>query len=339
MNNSTKKFVVCSILVALNCVPALASAADLTYSAALQLYGKKRYQEALPYFHKLVKANPKNSTHYLYLANCYYFVGNAKAATDLYRYILNYFPQTQAASSASQMLKRLEPGSLGGANKDAARPSAEASNSDSEETVSQSLDELTSVVRPRADRPPVSEGAKQAVKAAVDSLPAPVKNLLRRHSVNIVLTPTVEDYKPGVKYQEARGYEGGTYKSCPGFFDGSVVLAERTLDENDETVRAAFSPSDIVNTLYHECGHALDYGLGHFSRSDEFKHAYLLDSAKIEPEAAHEIRYYLQKSDAGQEECCAELIGMLLGQKERHSAQMRASFPLTIKMLRSKLNM
>jgi len=109
------------------------------------------------------------------------------------------------------------------------------------------------------------------------------------------------------------------------------------MDENDESLKEAFPSGQMVNSLYHEAGHALDFCLDDISHSEGFKHAYLLDSARIEPAAANTLRYYLQKSEDGQEECCAELIGTLLGQTERHTAEMKTSFPLTIKFLKAKL--
>jgi hypothetical protein len=149
------------------------------------------------------------------------------------------------------------------------------------------------------------------------------------------------DKNPELKNREGRGYDGFTYKSCPGMFsDGrDIVICERTMDEDTEMVHAPIATDQIINTLNHECGHAIDRCLGYVCETEEFKHAYLLDSAHLEPDVSRDLAYYLQKSDAGQQECCGELIGIILGTEDRHTDKMKAAFPQTIALLRSKLKL
>ena len=321
----------------------VAAAKSSQFQNGVALYNARRYSEAAQFFTSVIKQEPSNSDAYYYLATCQHLLGDKVSCVRLYEYIVKYFPNTPAATSASQYLSKNSPD--GGAGGDASsekqlKDVADALQSAVKKatTAPASIASLVQVVRARADRPNVSTEAVTAIKQAVDKLPIPVKNVLWANSVKIYVTPTVEDYEPGVKYQEARGYEGGTYKSCPAFYQNrKIVIAERTMDENDESLKEAFPSGQMVNSLYHEAGHALDFCLDDISHSEGFKHAYLLDSARIEPAAANTLRYYLQKSEDGQEECCAELIGTLLGQTERHTAEMKTSFPLTIKFLKAKL--
>jgi tetratricopeptide (TPR) repeat protein len=314
------------------------------YQTGVALYNARRYSEAEQYFTKVVKQEPANSDAFYYLATCQALLGDKPACLRLYKYIVQYFPNTPAAASAAQYVAQNSPAdtalSGGGDSQKQLKDALDAVQKmvKKASTAPASIVSIVQVVRARADRPNVSTEAVSAIKQAVDKLPPTVKDVLWANSVKIFVTPTVEDYEPGVKYQEARGYEGGTYKSCPAFYQNrKIVIAERTMDEGDETIKDAFPANQMVNSLYHETGHALDFCLDDISHSDGFKHAYLLDSAHVEPSAAHTLRYYLQKSEDGQEECCAELIGLLLGQTERHTAEMRATFPLTLKFLRTKL--
>lgn len=315
-----------------------------TFQTAVALFNAKRFDEASQYFTNVVKQEPTNSEAYYYLATCQAMVGDEPAAKRLYEYVVKYFPDTPAGTSSKKYLDAHA--STAAANAETLQKQAKqlASAIDglrkSVSAAPASIGSLVEVVRARADRPNVSAEAVAAIKGAVDKLPVSVKNFLWTHGVRIYVTPTVEDYSPGVKYQEARGYEGGTYKSCPAFYyNRRIVIAERTMDEGDESIKDAFTPNSMVNSLYHETGHAMDFCLDGISHSEEFKHAYLLDSAHVDPAAAHSLRYYLQKSEDGQEECCAELIGLLLGQTERHTAEMRAAFPLTLKLLKAKLGL
>lgn len=333
------RFVSLACLAWLLCVSAYAVSQEV-FDGGITSYGQKKYREALEKFTKATKADPRNSSGYLYQANCRYMLGDVAGAIKLYQYIVKYFPQSAAGRQAAQFLATR--GSGASHNETTRKASSTATNESGDDRednpVPDSMASLVKVVRPRADRPAVSTSVLATIKAALDRLPKSIKSTLWKNDIKIFVTPTVEDYEPGVKYQEARGYEGGTYKSCPAFYsNGKVVLAEHTLDESDESVNAAFSPEHMVNSLYHETGHALDDCLQDISTCEEFKHAYLLDSARIEPATAHRLRYYLQKSTAGQGECCAELIGSLLGQRESHTNEMMASFPLTLKFLRAKL--
>lgn len=316
------------------------------FNSGVALYNARRYSEAEQYFTKVVKQEPTNSDAFYYLATCQHLLGDKAACTRLYKYIVQYFPGTPAATSSAQYLAQYAPADTAAVGSgDSQKQFKEALDAAQKmvkkaSTAPGSMVSLVQVVRARADRPNVSAEAVTAIKQAADRLPPSVKEVLWANSVKIFVTPTVEDYEPGCKYQEARGYEGGTYKSCPAFYQNrKIVIAERTMDEGDETIKDAFPTNQMVNSLYHETGHALDFCLDDISHSEEFKHAYLLDAAHIEPAAAHTLRYYLQKSEGGQEECCAELIGLLLGQTERHTAEMRASFPLTLKVLRTKLGL
>lgn len=320
------------------------AARSALFQSGIQLYNARRYEEASRYFTEVVKKEPYNSEAFYYLGTCQHLIGDSTACIRLYEYIVKHFPESQAAVSAKQYLEKNSSIASAAASgnqqqmKDAVGALQSAIKKAS--TAPASMQSLVQIVRARADRPNVSESAVLAIKQAVDRLPPSVKNVLWTSGVRIFVTPTVEDYEPGCKYQEARGYEGGTYKSCPAFYQNrKIVIAEHTMDEGDESIKDAFPPNQMVNSLYHETGHALDFCLDGISHSEEFKHAYLLDSAHVEPSAAHTLRYYLQKSEDGQEECCAELIGTLLGQTERHTAEMRATFPLTLKVLKTKLGL
>ncbi|MBA3993174.1 MAG: hypothetical protein C0469_06565 [Cyanobacteria bacterium DS2.3.42] len=347
-NPSTESLARDGFVVAAGPAPAAKPAAAATpkstnFQTGVALYNAKRYEEASRYFTEVVKREPANSDAYYYLGTCQHLLGDRANCTKLYEYIVKYFPNTPAASSAGQYLAKnstVDAGAGGGDSQQQLKDALESVQKMVKKASAApgAISSLVQVVRARADRPNVSTEAVSAIKQAVDKMPPSVKEVLWVNNVRIFVTPTVEDYEPGVKYQEARGYEGGTYKSCPAFYQNrKIVIAERTMDEGDDSVKEAFPSGQMVNSLYHETGHALDFCLDGISHSDEFKHAYLLDSAHVEPAAAQTLRYYLQKSEDGQEECCAELIGNLLGQTERHTTEMRATFPLTLKFLRAKL--
>lgn len=307
---------------------------DVEFNQGTDLYAKKKYREALLKFMEASNANPKNSLALLFLGNCCLYIGEKEHGIKYYQTLYSRFPTSPAGLQAKQWLEKA--GLLTQFQRTSPRKAAAPG------PVAASIDGIVSVVRPRADRPAVSAEKVKAIQKALEGIPEAVKGclLINKVKVRIYITPTVEDYEPGCKYQEASGYEGGTYKSCPAFYiNGKVVIAEHTLDEDDESVSDPIAEGDMKNALYHELGHALDDCLNDLSESKEFRHVYWQDQARIDSETAHRLRYFLQQSTVGQGECCAELIGGLLGMHRDHTPLMREAFPLTLQFLRSKLQM
>lgn len=327
-----KAFLLGVLLSGLCGLSALADKADLDFAAGTGLYNKKKYREALVKFMDVTHANPKHSLAILYTANCCLCIGEKEQAVKYYQLLHTNFPGTPAAAQAGQWLQQA--GLL------TYHKSASTGAPTGRLAGAPDIAGIVSVVRPRADRPPVSDERVKAIQNALKFMPESVKAILIQNRIRVYVTPTVEDYEPGCKYQEASGYEGGTYKSCPAFYlRGKIVVAQHTLDEDDESVNEAIPEGDMKNALCHEIGHALDDCLDQLSESKEFRHVYWQDQARIDSETAHKLRYYLQQSTAGQAECCAELIGGLLGLHRDHTTMMNDAFPLTLKFLRAKLQM
>ncbi len=58
---------------------------------------------------------------------------------------------------------------------------------------------------------------------------------------------------------------------------------------------------------------------------------------RLDASISRDLAYYLQKSVAGQQECCGELFGIILGTEDEKSEKMKTAFPQTIKYLKAKL--
>lgn len=324
-----------------------AALAASAYDAAAKLYTERKYREALPALLQVVKSEPRNSSAYLLLANCYYMLGDRATATRLYSNLTSSFAGTKVAQSAQQMLQQLSAGNkTASASKAASGPVSIETDGGSETTDNASnftasdLKNLLFVVRPLRNHPAVSAGTQQAVSNAILRMPPRFLNLLKANGVTFYLTPSLFDKNPELTNTEGRGYHGATYKSCPGmFYRDQIVICERAMDESDETLTEKFPLQEILNTLYHECGHAIDRHNGYVTDTDEFKHIYRLDSAKIEPAAAKKLDYYLQKADGGPSEAFAQLVGIMLGAQEEDGQLMMSSFPDTANLLRKKLGL
>ena len=326
------------------------SRADL--SLALSLYKQGKFSKAYPLFADSARKHPGDSTAWLYAANCLYQSGSTAESTNLYDYVRQKFAGSNQAKLAEEMLKRRqsvvtpavrEAASARASASDTSAKSPEPNEDDVRRAITSGpadFSDLIEVVRPLFGHPPVSDQTVSAVRRAVKNLPPQIAGTLRQNGAKIYICTTLIDKEPSLKNREGRGYDGYTYKSCPGmFWNNRIYLCERTLDENDDSVNESIEIGSIVNTFYHECGHALDFFCDEISATEEFKHSYLLDCGKIDTETKSELAYYLQKSEAGQQECCGQLIGVLLGMSDKTTSKMKASFPLTLQLLREKIKL
>lgn len=303
------------------------------YTQGASRYQEKRYNEAIACFSEAINKGEAGAAAWLYIAHSYLAMGNRQEAVQTYQKIAASFPTSQEAQVARTYLQKL--GAPGGAPATAAQSREEdraAANTGSD------IKNRIEVVRPVVGHPEVSEQMIQSIKRCVAGLPKGIRKILNRGQIKIILTPTLIDKEPSLGYREGRGYEGNTYKSCPGMFRrDSIYICERTVNESTDEVQSARPINEIEGTFYHEVGHALDACLEQYSESDEYRHAYYLDIARVPDDVAHRIRYYLQKSIAGQHEACAELTRILLGNEDSKSAAMKESFPNTIKIIKGKL--
>jgi tetratricopeptide (TPR) repeat protein len=336
-------------------VAAAAAEDTASFDQAVKLYSQKQYKQALSLFLKCAQQNRTNGSAYYYAASCYYQLGDKADAKQAFQIVTRYYPASKEAALASQFLTQLDAvksnGNQAVGGKAAPAPTNIAAALVPGKSATAGVDPdkpvdcsgLLQVVRPTQDHPAVSTDLQNAIRTKLQSMPAHVGRLLNDAQIKVQLTTTMIDAHPELKNREGRGYDGYTYKSCPGMFTGTeIILCERTMNEGDETVRNSFPISEVMGTFEHECGHAIDWCLGEVSSKDDFKHLYLLDASNLQrtdPDTANELRYYLQKSDAGQQECCGELIGILLGKNDERTDKMRRAFPETLDFLKGKLHM
>lgn len=106
MNRSTKLLLACALFLTTGQLSALA---DPYFDKGVQLFNKKQFAQALPYFHKAVEDSPWDSTACYYNALTYQYMGDWKHAKEAYRSLADRFPGTPAGNNAIAALKRLDP--------------------------------------------------------------------------------------------------------------------------------------------------------------------------------------------------------------------------------------
>lgn len=311
------------------------------FAAGVKAYQEKRYNEAISYFREAISKENGGANGWLYLAHSYFAMGMRYQATQSYQTITEQFKGSAQAAQAAQCLQRLSasaPSSsssssssstsssgAGGGSTGGASGGDDGKGKDSPAAAAVPLEQRVSTVRPRINHPEVSAALVRAVKKWIVALPPGIKTLLEKSDMKIVITPTMIDSFPEGEYQEVRGYEGGTSKSCPGLYNGSIYLAEHTVDEGSNQVKPAIDISDIEDTFKHETGHAIDHCLGDITTTEEYKHGYRLDTAHVPDNTAARIRYYLQMNETGWAESFAQLVATRLGSHRDINDELTAS--------------
>jgi hypothetical protein len=323
------------------------------FAAGVKAYQEKRYNEAISYFREAISKENGGANGWLYLAHSYFAMGLRFQATQSYQTITEQFKGSAQAAQAAQCLQRLAasaPSSTSSSSSAAASSSSSSSsgagssptggaagadnNKEKDSPVAAvPLEQRVSTVRPRINHPEVSVALVRAVKKWIVALPPGIKTLLEKSDMKIVITPTMIDSFPEGEYQEVRGYEGGTSKSCPGLYNGSIYLAEHTVDEGSNQVKPAIDISDIEDTFKHETGHAIDHCLGDITTTEEYKHGYRLDTAHVPDNTAARIRYYLQMNETGWAESFAQLVATKLGSHRDINDELTANLPRSYKFV------
>jgi hypothetical protein len=305
-----------------------------------QCYQERHYASAIEYLNYAIKNENVGAGAWLYLAHSQYSVGHLKDAIETYNKIKQQYPASPEAGVARTCLLKLDPNDSYNKEKDAPAPSADALSAQAGKAAEQTLLSRVKIGFWKQDHPPITAGIINTVKANIKSLPDPVKLILLKGGTKFIVCGALVDQVPSLSNREGRGYEGRTYKRCPGMFSNNTLfICQNLVNESTDMVEPPLPLTDVSQTFFHELGHALDSCGGRYSNTDEYKHAYWLDLARIPDDAAGRLSYYMQKSVAGQSESCAEITAVILGGADRYAADIRTYFPLTMAYLKKKLNM
>lgn len=315
--------------------------ATSSYGQGVLLYRAGRYREAAAYFWQSITKENGQAGSWLYMAHSYLGARDVDNAIKTYETIVKTYPDQKEGQEAKTYLARLAPARAAAAQVAVRDRAANDATALMPVPKKSRLEDRVVLQRPKVGHPDVTSDVTAAVKEAIANIPKPVRKILTAGDIKFVLTTTMIDRYPEGAYQEVQGYEGGTSKSCPGLFDPSkdeIVLAQYTVDEANDELKKPISNKHIIETFLHECGHAVDHCIGRISMTEQYRHAYYLDIARIPDEKRRRLAYYLQQSARGQTESCGQLLGIIMGLQDDTSEDMQMCFPNTLAFLKQKVN-
>lgn len=278
------------------------------YQAGLDCYQQKRYLEAGQYFELASVNDPNNEIANYYAGYCFYLAGRPAQAIASLRRLCRRQSGSKEAAQAQALLRRIDP--------DFGKEVPPAASSPVEKVRPATARELVAAmikIQPGTGRlPDVSNAFVEKVKEMLVTVPLPILLLLRREGAQVVVGPSVVEHDQRIQNTAPRGWSGDyNWKQSPALTHGrKVFMAQYRLDgRTGEYV----DTSPEVGVVRHELGHALDHCLGDYTETDAFKHAYLLDAAKVPDEYQEKLHYFLQKADSGPSETFAELFCYRVG--------------------------
>ena len=334
-----KLLIACSLTL---CLAQGAFSAGDGFQNAVALYNKQKYRACTPLLENYIRANPANKVAYCYLANSYFALGQYDQAKKIAEYVIVNFTMTPESTACGELIARIQ------AKTEHSQKAAKAV-SDSQalagmqratrgDSSAFNIDTFIYTVRGTLETGDISSAFLQKVKTVVSGMPQNVLARLQQSGCKVCVTPRMADKLPAFSHQRPRGWdEDKSGKHVDGLFNGEVIVCEHSVNPRDEV--EYLKNERYAGVLRHEMGHAVDWFYGRLSETEELKHSYLLELARVDVDAKErEIAYYAQKSDAGRSECFAELFGAMTGGGcSKSDTLLLASFPNTAKLIRTKV--
>jgi hypothetical protein len=185
-----------------------------------------------------------------------------------------------------------------------------------------------------------SQGASPAfaerVASYIATLPESVLSLVKNSGCKFIVGGAVADVDPYARYKVSPGMRGMHDDEVVG---GRFDPEKRTIYIFESVAGQPVDAEETERVVAHEVGHAIDFAIGYFSRSPDFRWpAYLADFQAMSENARSRESYNLQRGDTGPGEAMADAFADVTGHihGQRH-VQMVQDFPKVLIAVRQRL--
>ena len=162
----------------------------------------------------------------------------------------------------------------------------------------------------------MTKTSESAISSALRRLPTHIYKKLEAGGVTVTVAPNIIDKWPDMVKNDTLDKAARDLASEKGRCYGrDVHVWQNDIARNSLAVAAARSTDAMVDTLFHELGHAFDECSGRYSSSSEVLEMHDQDVQDMPAAVRNKLNYYTQYGAKGSAEACAELFSAVLGSR------------------------
>lgn len=314
-------------------VPPIKPDSDL--AKAIAELKKKNYDQALAYTESHLKKDPGDPNAYYYQALCHHYKGKTGLAVSSYKKVLEISPDSSLGTRARTVLDKLSPGSATAkTSTTAASTNIAASKSDP------ALVNKINVLKSLDGRTPVRPATVESAKYVIRCLPPKIAEMLFKGGTTINLASNIVDKWPEALNDKHHSLPDVYLRDEPGRTYGhDVYIYEAAMYPDSGRLCPRYPQDQIRHRIFHELGHAVDDLNGKLTNVDDLKKAYQEDKKHLPGNVSNLYPHYINPKADGFEETVAEIIGGLIGCKEKETRVIVASFPRVTRWLQIRLGL
>jgi hypothetical protein len=194
------------------------------------------------------------------------------------------------------------------------------------------------VVNPPAFKhPPVSAPSIQAVKDAINALPAPLRTKLDQSAARVIISPNMIDRWPDSIKDMTPDSEGQNLAEQPGRIYGlDMCVYERPKKKGSTDLGPVRAPKFLQLHVGDMCFQVLD-DMMILSKDPALRAEWNADKKLIPTAMEPKLSNFMKQDDWGPRETCAEMFGSMMGGRNENTDNLYKYFPRVKKWLITKL--
>lgn len=308
-----KIFQICLLFFAMLASSSPAFAAPLDdYKAGVTAYQNKNYRLAASCLQRATDAGYSSTAAWMYLGHAYTGLGERANAIKAYQGLISNFKGTPEAAQAYAYAIRLDPNAMKSVSTQVGAAASAAQSARPTATAQVPYRDRIIIVPPTKNHPPVSSSLVAAVRGALGRLPRNVYDILNNSGATVNLAPNIEDKWPGSGDGDKPNSPGATLGEEGGRTYGrDIYLYERKKLKGSDELSEARSTDQVLSTLYHEIGHAVDDSLNVYSKDKQVQEIFRQDWSNFPAHLKSEYNYFSDPAEA-----CAEIVGSMIGKTD-----------------------
>ena len=322
---------------------AVYAAGEEAYKQGVKDYKGRDFRSAAEHFRKSIVEGNASAHTWLYMAHSYAAAGDKLKAYDAYKRVERMFSGKPAGQMAAAGIKKL--GNLSSLrNRNIIKRSSgdkrglpKSTNPDDWRSLPFKDRVIIYPANEQFGHPEVSKATEEIVRRAILTLPNHFYRTLEKGGVTVTIVPNIIDKWPDMVKNNALDKAAQELAKVGGrCYDRDVHIWQNGLVPGTLKADEAQKNDVLLNSTYHELGHAYDDCLGTYSQKSEAIKLYKADVEAMPPAFRKYLIYFAAGTTNSCSEACAELTAELLGSKVEEAKACAKYFPKLRKLVREK---